>query len=107
MRAAWFNVANMVLEIWEFVNPVTPDTSAARPFENVGYNKFAFEVSDMAKEMARLKAKDVNFVSESLATPIGLEAYATDPDGNRFSLVQVNDDPLSIDQLTHITWKTA
>lgn len=107
MRAAWFNVANMVLEIWEFVNPVTPSNSAARPFEKVGYNKFAFEVSDMTKEMTRLKARDVDFISEPLATPIGLEAYASDPDGNRFSLVQIHDAQLSIDQLTHITWKTA
>ena len=106
MRAAWFNVGNMVLEIWEFVNPVTPDTSAERPFEKVGYNKFAFEVSDLAREITRLKAKDVKFVSEPLATPIGLEAYAADPDGNRFSLVQLNDNQLSIDHLKNITWKT-
>ena len=107
MRAAWFNVANMVFEIWEFVNPVTPDTSAARPFEKVGYNKFAFEVSDLTKEFTRLKARDVKFASEPLATPIGVEAYAADPDGNRFSLVQLNDSQLSIDHLKNITWKTA
>ena len=107
MRAAWFNVANMVFEIWEFVNPVTPDTSAARPFEKVGYNKFAFEVSDLTKEITRLKAADVKFASEPLATPIGVEAYAADPDGNRFSLVQLNDSQLSIDHLKKITWKTA
>ena len=107
MRAAWFNVANMVFEIWEFVNPVTPDTSAARPFEKVGYNKFAFEVSDLTKEITRLKARDVKFTSEPLATPIGVEAYAADPDGNRFSLVQLNDSQLSIDHLKNITWKTA
>ena len=107
MRAAWFNVANMVFEIWEFVNPVTPDTSAARPFEKVGYNKFAFEVSDLTKEITRLKARDVKFASEPLATPIGVEAYAADPDGNRFSLVQLNDSQLSIDHLKNITWKTA
>ena len=107
MRAAWFNVANMVFEIWEFVNPVTPDTSAARPFEKVGYNKFAFEVSDLTKEITRLKARDVKFASEPLATPIGVEAYAADPDGNRFSLVQLNDSQLSIDHLKKITWKTA
>jgi predicted enzyme related to lactoylglutathione lyase len=107
MRAAWFNVANMVFEIWEFVNPVTPDTSAARPFEKVGYNKFAFEVSDLTREITRLKARDVKFATEPLATPIGVEAYAADPDGNRFSLVQLNDSQLSIDHLKNITWKTA
>ena len=107
MRAAWFNVANMVLEIWEFINPVTPDTSAARPFEKVGYNKFTFEVSDLTEEMTRLKARGVKFASEPLATPIGVEAYATDSDGNRFSLVQLNDSLLSIDQLKNITWQTA
>ena len=45
-------------------------------------------------------------MSEPLATPIGLEAYAADPDGNRFSLVQLNDNQLSIDRLKNITGKT-
>ena len=107
MRVAWFNVANMVFEIWEFVIPVTPDTNTARPFEKVGYNKFAFEVSDLTKEITRLKARDVKFASEPLATPIGVEACAADPDGNRFCLVHLNDSQLSIDHLKKITCKTA
>ena len=107
MRAAWFNVANMVLEIWEFVTPATPTHSAERPFEQAGFNKFAFEVTNIEREITRLSDAGVQFVSEVLTTPIGLEVYALDPDGNRFSLVQLNDDTHSIDQLKHISWQTA
>ena len=106
VRAAWFNIGNMVLEIWEYVNPVTPDTGAARSFESLGYNKYAFEVADLDSEMIRLEAMGVSFTGDILKTPTGYEAYATDPDGNCFSLLQVGDNDLSIDHLSAITWKT-
>jgi catechol 2,3-dioxygenase-like lactoylglutathione lyase family enzyme len=107
VRAAWFNVGNMILEIWEYVNPVTPDTGAARSFERLGYNKYAFEVVDITIEITRLKALGVCFTGTTQKTPIGQEIYATDPDGNCFSLLQVDENDLSIDQLSEITWKTA
>lgn len=106
IRAAWFNVGNMVLELWQYVSPVTPDTGAARAFEEPGYNKYAFEVADLDSEMTRLKAMGVNFTGSPLKTPIGREVYATDPDGNCFSLLQLDVDDLSIDHLRNITWKT-
>ncbi|MFT5382461.1 MAG: catechol 2,3-dioxygenase-like lactoylglutathione lyase family enzyme [Alteromonas macleodii] len=107
VRAAWFNVGNMILEIWEYVNPVTPDTGAARSFESLGYNKYAFEVADIEREFIRLEALGVNFTGPVQKTPIGQEVYATDPDGNCFSLLEVDENDLSIDRLAEISWKTA
>jgi hypothetical protein len=106
VRAAWFNVGNMVLEIWEYVNPVTPDTGAARSFEKLGFNKYAFEVADINSEMTRLKALGVNFSGTVQKTAVGQEVYATDPDGNCFSLLQLLESELSIDHLSDITWET-
>jgi catechol 2,3-dioxygenase-like lactoylglutathione lyase family enzyme len=106
VRAAWFNVGNMVLEIWEYVNPVTPDTGAARSFEKLGFNKYAFEVADINSEMTRLKALGVNFSGTVQKTAVGQEVYATDPDGNCFSLLQLLESELSIDYLSDITWET-
>lgn len=107
IRAAWFNIGNMVVEIWEYLIPATPDKGAARPFEKLGFNKFAFEVADLDKEMARLDAIGLTFSSKPQKTTLGREAYATDPDGNCFSLLEIDDAENSIDQLKRITWETA
>jgi hypothetical protein len=85
---------------------VTPDTGAARPFERLGFNKYAFEVADINSEMARLDAMKVNFSGSVQKTAIGQEVYATDPDGNCFSLLQLLESDLSIDHLSDITWQT-
>ena len=50
IRAAWFDIGNMILEMWQFVNPVTPEPQRPSAIEDVGYNKVAFEVSDLQKE---------------------------------------------------------
>lgn len=105
-RAGWFNVANMILEIWEYISPETPQDQIDKPFEETGFNKFAFEVSDLDGEIERLKTLDVNFLSEVQTTPLGREIYALDPDGNRFSLVEVGDPAKSIEKLKSITWQT-
>ena len=106
-RAGWFNVGNMIFEIWEYINPVTPNQRVDKPFSAAGYNKFAFEVSDLEAEVARLNNIGGSIISEVVATAIGKEVYATDPDGNRFSFVELHDLSKSIDHLQGITWKTA
>ena len=106
IRAAWFNVGNMIIEIWEYLIPATSDKSAARAFEKLGFNKFAFEVADLDSEMARLESMDLRYINKPQKTPLGREVYATDPDGNCFSLVQIDDPNHSIERLDHITWET-
>lgn len=88
IRAAWFDLGNMSLELWEFVNPVTPAPSAPVPFERIGYTKFAFEVSDIEKDYRRLVESGVRFLSEPVQTSESIEVYSRDPDGNLFSLIQ-------------------
>ena len=63
IRAAWFDIGNMILEMWQFVNPVTPEPQRPSAIEDVGYNKVAFEVSDLQKEYARLTTLGVAFLS--------------------------------------------
>ena len=88
IRAAWFDTSNMILELWQFVNPVTPEPGAPLPFEKIGYNKFAFEVSDIDADYKRLVESGVQFLSEPVQTDESTEVYARDPDGNLFSLIQ-------------------
>jgi catechol 2,3-dioxygenase-like lactoylglutathione lyase family enzyme len=99
VRAAWFNVG--------VCEPCDPGhTGSARPFEKLGFNKYAFEVADINSEIPRLKALGVNFSGAVQKTAIGQEVYATDPDGNCFSLLQLFESELSIDHLSAITWET-
>lgn len=88
IRASWFDMSNMILELWQFVNPVTPEPGAPIPFEKIGYHKFAFEVSDINKEYQRLVASGVEFLSEPVKTDESTEVFARDPDGNLFSLIE-------------------
>jgi catechol 2,3-dioxygenase-like lactoylglutathione lyase family enzyme len=88
IRAAWFDMSNMILELWQFVNPVTPEAGAPIPFEKIGYNKFAFEVTDIQSDYKRLVESGVQFLSEPIQTDESTEVFGRDPDGNLFSLIQ-------------------
>jgi len=88
IRAAWFDTTNMTLELWQFTNPVTAKPGAPSPVEKIGYNKFAFEVSDITVDYKRLVEAGVKFLSEPVKTDESTEVYARDPDGNLFSLIQ-------------------
>ena len=105
-RAGWFNVGNMILEIWEYINPVTPSAAVNKPFSAAGYNKFAFEVSNLEAEVSRLTEIGGTLLGDIIETPIGREVYAADLDGNRFSFVELADQTKSIDHLESITWTT-
>ncbi len=105
IRAAWFDLGNMSLELWQFVNPVTPEPGAPVPFEKIGYHKFAFEVSDIDKDYKRLVNDGVQFLSEPVQTEASTEVFARDPDGNLFSLIQpAPGSPTSIEALKKKDW---
>ena len=105
IRAAWFDIGNMILEMWQFVNPVTPEPQRPSVIEDVGYNKVAFEVSDLQKEYERLTALGVRFLSSPATSVDGWEACLRDPDGNLISLIQPKtQDDLSVSHLKQKTW---
>ena len=105
IRAAWFDIGNMILEMWQFVNPVTPQPQRPSAIEDVGYNKVAFEVSDLQREYDRLTALGVRFLSSPATSVDGWEACLRDPDGNLISLIQPKtQDDLSVSHLKQKTW---
>lgn len=105
IRAAWFNTGNMVLELWQYTNPATPASSGPRPFEQIGYNKFVFEVSDLDEEYARLSDAGVEFLSAPEKLDSVRQVFAYDPDNNLFGLVEYPvDSPLSLDRMKRIEW---
>jgi len=105
IRAAWFDIGNMILEMWQFVNPVTPEPEKPPSIEDLGYNKVAFEVSDLYKEYERLTALGVAFLSSPTMSVDGWEVCLRDPDGNLISLIQPQREAgLSVSHLKQKTW---
>ena len=105
IRAAWFDIGNMILEMWQFVNPVTPEPEKPPSIEDLGYNKVAFEVSDLYKEYGRLTALGVAFLSSPTMSVDGWEVCLRDPDGNLISLIQPQTEAgLSVSHLKQKTW---
>jgi catechol 2,3-dioxygenase-like lactoylglutathione lyase family enzyme len=105
IRAAWFDIGNMILEMWQFVNPVTPEPEKPPSIEDLGYNKVAFEVSDLYKEYERLTALGVAFLSSPTMSVDGWEVCLRDPDGNLISLIQPQTEAgLSVSHLKQKTW---
>jgi catechol 2,3-dioxygenase-like lactoylglutathione lyase family enzyme len=105
IRAAWFNAGNMVLELWEYIVPATPEPTEPRAFAAPGYNRFVFEVADFDREVERLSGHGVEFVTEPAEVDGSREIYAKDPDGNLFGLLQLPvDSDMSLDRLERIDW---
>lgn len=107
IRAAWFNAGNMVLELWQYVNPVTLQPGPPEPFDSIGYNKFVFEVEDLDAEIERLTGFGVEFLESPTEAGAGQgrEVFARDPDGNLFGLQQLADiATTSLRSLKRIDW---
>ena len=105
IRVAWFNTGNMVLEIWEYVNPKTPHPGEPLPFSKIGYNKIALEVDDLEAELSRLKRMGVECLNEPEEINGITEVYFRDPDGNLISLLKPNPSAeAGVANLEHIRW---
>ncbi len=90
LKAAWFkmNQGSKVIELWQFINPLTPQFLGQRTATDFGYS-FSLEVGDINQEYRRLKALGVDFFSAPEMVSGSWQAYARDIDGNIFSLRQM------------------
>lgn len=86
----WFrmNKTSKVIEIWQYINPVTPEFEATREVTDLGYS-FSIEVDDIQQEYQRMRDLGVEFVSEPVQLGDFWQVYARDLDGNIFSLRQL------------------
>lgn len=97
----WIPTPNILIEIWQYVNPKTPDEPVNGSLEKLGYTHICFEVDDMMAEYERLSQLGVEFVSEPQQTETDVVVFGRDPDGNLFELLQYldADNRLSLDHL--------
>jgi catechol 2,3-dioxygenase-like lactoylglutathione lyase family enzyme len=86
LRGAWFKVGNMILEMWQYQNPLTPTPKDVRPYNQIGYQMIAFEVGNIQNDYTRLKGKNMNFTSKPFLQNGDKIVYLRDPDGNLISL---------------------
>jgi catechol 2,3-dioxygenase-like lactoylglutathione lyase family enzyme len=102
LKGGWFKMSetSKVLELWQYINPVTPQFKGERNITALGYS-FSLEVSDIQQEFERLTDLGVEFVSKPVMLGGFWQAYARDLDGNIFSLRQAIDvdSGLSVRQL--------
>lgn len=101
LRAAWFNVGNMTLEIWQFENPPTRAREAPLPVTQIGYSKVSFEVNNLNRLYERLRTDGFSFVSPPEISAGTTAVLLRDPDGNLLSLEEVPASA-SIDRLNRL-----
>lgn len=90
LDVAWYNLNNLELEIWEYLNhPVTTPT-AQRPLEALGYNMIVLDVSNADMAAAKLVEAGGALVAKAAAMDGGRMAFGRDPDGNLIGLFEVD-----------------
>lgn len=82
LDVAWFQVGNLELEIWEYLNPAPTPLAEARPLEALGHNMIVFDVSDPAAALQKLQDAGGLRVAAPSAMDGGQIAFGRDPDGN-------------------------
>ena len=81
LDVGWFQVGNLELEIWEYLNPAPIPAAEARPLEALGHNMIVFDVSDPAVALNRLEDAGGLRVAAPSAMDGGQIAFGRDPDG--------------------------
>ncbi len=101
LYGTWIPTPNILIEIWQYVNPKTPDERVNGSVETLGYTHVCFEVDDTSAEYERLSKLGVEFISEPYQTETNIVVFGRDPDGNLFELMQFLDteDRMSLDRL--------
>lgn len=82
IAASWFDIGNIQLELWHYSEPATPLRRAPRMLDEIGYNGFAFEVTDLPGTIARPEAAGKEFATETFDLGGWQIAFARDPEGN-------------------------
>jgi len=80
------------IELLHYVSPGTVGTDQPRPMNQPGFTNLALQVTDLAVEVARLRACGARVLEHTrIENPAFQSAviFVTDPDGTRIELVQM------------------
>ena len=89
LYGTWIGPPNVLIELWQYVNPPTPAVVGRRSLQELGYSRIAFEVDDLDDELAGLRQHGVTFTSPPAQWDQQRAVLGYDPDGNLFQLAQL------------------
>lgn len=95
IRGGWINAGRMEIEVWQYVIPQTPAPREDRKLDEIGYNAFALEVTDLKFERKRLRGLGVRLAGKPIELGGWRVQYVRDPEGNLFALQQRMSAPAS------------
>ena len=78
----------MELEVWEYARPQTPASAGKRKLDEIGYNAFALEVTNLKAEQSRLKKLGIELAGRPITMGGWAIQYGYDPEGNLFAVQQ-------------------
>ncbi len=93
-QAAWFQIRNLELEMFEFHSHPTEDRETPRPIDAFGYNMIVLNVSDMAAARELFEKAGGTVVTEPGPMDGGEIMFGRDPDGNLIGLQTAPTDAL-------------
>lgn len=85
-EAAWFQIRNLELEIFQFHSHPTEDLEKPRPIDASGYNMIVFDVTDMAAAQELFVDAGGKVETEPVPMDGGQIMFGRDPDGNLIGL---------------------
>lgn len=88
IRGGWFALRNLELEFWHYDKPATALRRTPQLLDRIGYNQLAFEVTDLGREIIRLRGLGVKLVGRPVIRGGWLIQYARDPEGNVIAFQQ-------------------
>lgn len=86
LDVAWYQINNLELEIWEYLNPKPSPPAARRPFTAYGYNVIVLDVSDVDAAVRLAAEAGGSVVTKSASMDGGHIAFVRDPEGNLIGL---------------------
>jgi catechol 2,3-dioxygenase-like lactoylglutathione lyase family enzyme len=90
LNVAWYQIGNLELEIWQYLNPAPKPAAGPRPLEALGYNMIVLDVSDVDAAAKRLLAAGGTMETRSpFPMDGGRIAFGRDPDGNLIGLLSI------------------
>jgi catechol 2,3-dioxygenase-like lactoylglutathione lyase family enzyme len=90
LDVAWYNLNNLELEIWEYLNHPVATPTTPRPLEALGYNMIVLDVSNADLAAAKLVEAGGALVAKAAPMDGGRMAFGRDPDGNLIGLFEID-----------------
>ncbi|WP_185267070.1 VOC family protein [Halopseudomonas xiamenensis] len=87
-RSMMLRLGGMRLELFQFLQPVSPPVQETRPVHHFGITHFCFDVTDIEQVCERLVTLGASFHCLPQDFGDSKTTYGRDPDGNVFELTE-------------------